>query len=98
METPLLSFRKSCVSTKGVGRLVIARNEAASDKFLLKSDKVMSPRCGKLIYFIKGDGAVSHWAAKDATLSLQGHRSERRAAWDTIKAASGQQLTDCFSC
>lgn len=45
------------------------------------------------------NGAVSHWAAKDATLSLQGHMSEPLAAWDRdrIKAASGQKLTDYFS-
>lgn len=55
----------------------------------------MSLRCSKLIYFITGDRAVSHWAAKDATLSLQGRRSEPRAAWDTIKAApdSGWLIT-----
>lgn len=46
-----------------------------------------------------GNRAVSHWAAKDATLSLQGHRSEPQAAWDRdrIKAASGHKLTDYFS-
>lgn len=43
--------------------------------------------------------AVSHWAAKDATLSLQGHMSQPQAAWDRkrIKAASVQKLTDYFS-
>lgn len=45
------------------------------------------------------DGAVSHWAAKDATLSLQGHMGEPQATWDRdrIKAASGHKLTDYFS-
>lgn len=43
--------------------------------------------------------AVSHWAAKDGTFSLQGHMSEPQAAWDRdrLKAASGQKLTDYFS-
>lgn len=43
--------------------------------------------------------AVSHWAAKDTTLSLQGHMSKPQAAWDgdRIRAASGQKLTDYFS-
>lgn len=33
--------------------------------------------------------AVSHWAAKDTTLSLQGHMSKPQAAWDgdRIRAA-----------
>lgn len=59
----------------------------------------MPLRCSKRIYFIMGlwNRAVSHWAAKDATLSLQGHMSEPQAAWDRIKAATGHKLTDYFS-
>lgn len=59
----------------------------------------MPLRCSKLIYLTMGlcNRAVSHWAAKDATLSLQGHMSEPQAAWDGINAATGHKLTDYFS-
>lgn len=57
----------------------------------------MPLRCGKLIYFIMVlcDGAVSHWAAKDATLSAQGHRKEHQepaAGWVWAE----HKLTDYF--
>lgn len=60
----------------------------------------MRLRCSKLVYFIMGlcNWAVSHWAAKDASLSLQGHMSWPPSGWDMdrIRASSGQKLTDYF--